>query len=242
MTPDFGALSAVGLNLQAVLSVDDLDAATRDRLAAAVDLAPWRRLVLIAHAGPQLWRHVQRSAVAGENPIDDFSLDQLDRWWDAQAGDARRLVLYPGEVVVDLQALGRAAGWHHASPLMIGIHPRWGTWFGYRLALLTDAMWAPTRPEAGESPCTACDARPCRAACPAAAVGDERLDLARCLRFRTAAGSPCATTCLARLACPAGASHRYDAGQIRHSYGNSLRAIRRFGLARDLPGGSDGLE
>lgn len=221
--------------MQAILSVDALGAQTRDRLAATIDLAPWRSLVLLANAGPQLWREILRRGLSGEHPIDEFSVAEVERWWAVQAGDARRHMLYPGNAPVDLQALGREAGWHHPSPLMIGIHPSWGTWFGYRVALLTDAPWAPTVPERGAAPCDHCAVRPCRGACPAAAVGVSGLDLPTCLHFRTTAGSPCATTCLARLACPVGAGHRYDDGQIRHSYGESLRAIRRFGLSEGPP-------
>ncbi|MCB1887487.1 MAG: hypothetical protein KDH20_07760 [Rhodocyclaceae bacterium] len=230
MRPDYRPLSAVGLNAQAILDIDALPEATRERLAAAVDLSPWRRIVLIANTGPELWRAVQAAGVGGAHPIDDFSIDTVGRWWSGHAGGARCLRLYPDGAPIDLQALGRAVGWHHDSPLKIGIHPVWGTWFGYRVALLTDAPWTPTPPEAGDVPCLRCEAPPCRAACPAGAVGADGLDLPACLRFRTQPDSPCARTCLARLACPAGVAYRYDEAQIRHSYGDSLQAIRHFGL------------
>jgi hypothetical protein len=49
-----------------------------------------------------------------------------------------------------------------------------------------------------------------------------RFALPRCLEYRRRPDSACAFTCLARLACPVGSDHRYDAAQLRHSYGQSL--------------------
>ena len=77
-------------------------------------------------------------------------------------------------------------------------------------------------------PCASCDRRPCVAACPANALTGEDFDLDACLHWRMAPASTCADTCLARLACPVGAEHRYDAAQIRHSYGCSLDMLRHY--------------
>jgi len=129
---------------------------------------------------------------------------------------------------VDLQSLGRLAGWHRDSLLKIGIHPHWGTWFGYRVLLLTDTDWPAQVADAADSPCQGCAAAPCRSACPVGAVGKDGLDLERCVSHRAGAGSACAFCCPARDACPIGAAQRYDQAQIRHSYGESLRAIERY--------------
>jgi hypothetical protein len=51
--------------------------------------------------------------------------------------------------------------------------------------------------------------------------------LPKCADYRKLAGSACAHTCLARLACPIGSEHRYDAEQLRHSYAISLQTIRK---------------
>jgi hypothetical protein len=53
--------------------------------------------------------------------------------------------------------------------------------------------------------------------------------LDKCLAFRKLDDSPCAFTCLARLACPVGSAHRYDAGQLLHAYSSSLRIVREHG-------------
>ncbi|MCB1955719.1 MAG: hypothetical protein KDG55_08580 [Rhodocyclaceae bacterium] len=230
MSPDFSMLDAAGMNLQAILDLDALAPGLRERVLAELDPGPWRRILVLANAGPRLWRTVREAGVPGPDPIDDFSRALFARWWRAQGTGARHQVLFPGATRVDLQALGRLAGWHHSSPLMIGIHPHWGTWFGYRVVVVTDVDWDATAAETGPSPCASCPDRPCQSACPAAAVGPAAFDLKACLRFRAAPASPCALSCAARMACPAGAAHRYDEDQIRHSYGDSLRAIQRFGL------------
>lgn len=236
MSTRFAALDRIGLNLQAVFALDRLPPAVLDRLG---DRRGYRQLVLVGNAGPALWRAVTAAATPGEHPIDDFSVRAVEGWLDAACGPVRRRRLYPGDVPLDLQALGRLAGWHHDSPFKVGIHPRWGTWFGYRVALLTDTALPATRPLPSAPPCEACRGRPCAGACPAGAIADEGFSLAQCIAYRRQPASRCAGTCVARLACPVGVDQRYDEAQIRHSYAESLRAIERYcGPAGASPRGS----
>jgi hypothetical protein len=226
--PGQEALAADGLNLLAVLAVADLPAALRAPLAGAPGAPPAPRLVLVGNAGPALWRTVQAAGIASDDPIDDFSRARVDRWLDALPGCHWRHWLFPGDAPVGLQALGEVAGWHHPAPFRVGIQPGWGSWFAYRAAVLVDAPLAPTPALTGQSPCAACSARPCVTACPAGALAGGDFDLEACLDWRLAAGSSCADTCLARLACPVGAQHRYDTAQIRHAYGHSLHMLRHW--------------
>lgn len=198
------------------------------------------------------------SGPATDDPIDDFSVRTVERWLaeqfageeteatrapeeagrkeehgaggEADAADAapRHAIIYPGEHAVGLQALGKLAGWHRPSPLMIGIDERWGTWFAYRVALLADTDLEPTAPVRGASPCARCAERFCAAACPAGALDGAAFALDKCVAWRKRPDSPCRTTCLARLACPVGAEHRYEEAQIRHTYSRSLQAIERY--------------
>ena len=225
---DFAALDRVGLNLQAVFDLPQLPAALLARLAEQVDLGAYGQLILIANAGPALWQTLSAALTPGEHPIDDYSVQQVEAWFAERCGDARCERLYPGEAVLDLQALGRLAGWHHPSPLKIGIHPEWGTWFGYRVVLLADTALPASSPLADESPCAACAGRPCISACPAEALAGGEFSLARCIAYRREPNSRCASTCLARLQCPVGVAYRYDPAHIRHSYAESLRAIERY--------------
>ncbi len=226
--PDFAGLDRLGLNLHAVLDLAGLSAAVAARLPAPESPANWRQLLLVGNAGPALWRTLQADRPAGDHPIDEFSVAVVERWFAAASGGGRSRRLYPGNGTVDLQALGRLAGWHRDSPLKIGIHPQWGSWFGYRVLLLTDTDWPAAVADAAASPCDRCAAAPCRSACPAGAVGEDGFDLERCVTHRSRHGSDCAHRCPAREACPVGVAQRYDEAQIRHSYGESLRAIERY--------------
>ena len=218
------ALAAAGLNRHAIFQRSDLPA---DLLAQLPD-GDWQELVLLAHAGPLLWQRVsaaqQAGTVGGDDPIDAYTVDCIKRLFSNRL----RKILYPGPQAPGLQALGQLAGWHRATPFMVGIDPEYGTWFAYRALLLTAGGFLPTPPVDREHPCTDCCERPCLAACPAGALAGGELDLASCLDYRLQAGSRCAATCHARAACPVGGEYRYSPAQIAHAYGHSLRFLRAW--------------
>ena len=222
---DFAALDAVGLNLHAVFALDQLPDALRNECDPARN---YSQLILIGNGGRAMWQAILREGGRSADPIDDFSVREVRRWLAAQASGRSYEIVYPGERLVGLQSLGECAGWHFASPFMVGINERWGTWFAYRVAVLANTDFEPTRPVPGESPCTACRPRPCVSACPGKAIEDSGFNLADCVRYRLRADSACQTTCMARLACPVRAEHRYDDEQIRHAYTISLRFIEQY--------------
>ena len=222
---DFAALDAVGLNLRAVFALDQLPDALRNECDPARN---YSQLILIGNGGRAMWQAILREGGRSADPIDDFSVREVRRWLAAQASGRSYEIVYPGERLVGLQSLGECAGWHFASPFMVGINERWGTWFAYRVAVLADTDFEPTRPVPGESPCTACRPRPCVSACPGKAIESDEFNLANCVRYRLRADSACQTTCMARLACPVRAEHRYDDEQIRHAYTISLRFIEQY--------------
>lgn len=218
------ALAAAGLNRHAIFRRGDLPA---DLLTQLPD-GDWQELVLLAHAGPLLWQRVsaarQAGTVGGDDPIDAYTVDCVERLFS----DRLRRILYPGAQAPGLQALGRLAGWHRATPFMVGIDPEYGTWFAYRALLLTAGGFLPTPPVDREHPCPPCRERPCLDDCPAGALASGELNLTTCLDYRLQAGSPCAATCHAREACPVGREHRYPPAQIAHAYGHSLRFLRAW--------------
>ncbi len=225
----FAALTRCGLNLHAVIDAAALPATVHAALLR--DFAPAhavRQLILIGNAGPTLWRALQADGARGSDPIDEFSLRTVAAWFAAQCPGHRHTVLYPGERPVGLQALGRLAGWHHAPPFKVGILPYWGSWFGYRVALLADSALPATAPLTVDSPCERCANRPCVTACPARAMADGEFSLERCVAHRRQPASPCRSACLARDACPVGRAQRYDDAHMRHTYETSLRAIERY--------------
>lgn len=226
-TPVFAPLDAAGLNLQAVFDCRALPAAVREHLDALVPGTSFRQLILIGNGGGAFWQALLAAGRHSADPMDDFSRDTVEAWCRDTLGDPRRHLLYPGEAPIGLQSLGELAGWHHPSPFMVGIQAHWGSWFAYRAALLADSMLPTTPRLSTASPCARCVSRPCVTACPAHAL-DEGFRLKRCLDERLREDSPCAATCLARLACPVGQAQRYPDAQIRHSYGRSLDMLRRY--------------
>ncbi|MFZ2854994.1 MAG: hypothetical protein WAZ34_12905 [Rhodocyclaceae bacterium] len=230
---DFSALDGVGLNRQAIFDLDALPVAMASALRSRFDPAQrYRQLILIGHAGSVLWDSVkksaERSAIASENPIDDFSVGAVERWFAAQSPGRVRQIIYPGDLPVGLQALGKLAGWHHESPFRVGVSAQWGSWSAYRVVLLADTDFEPSLPEAGESPCACCADQICIASCPAGALAGGGFALDRCIAYRREPASRCAATCIARVSCPVGAEHRYSEEQLRHSYSISLKMIERY--------------
>jgi hypothetical protein len=222
-------LNAAGLNRQAVFDLTDLPADMQAKLAELeAGLAAFRQLILIGHGGRQLWDCVQRADIRSDDPIDDFTCQTLADFFANELPQQRFQRLYPGPHPIGLQPLGALAGWHHASPFMVGIDPTWGSWSAYRAVILSDTDFAPTQRVDRSSPCATCIDPPCIRHCPVDALAGARFNLARCTAGRIQTDSPCQERCLARLACPISAEHRYTDAQIRHSYSRSLAMIRQY--------------
>jgi len=226
-------LNEAGLNRQAVFALADLPADIRASLEAIAPLAGYRQLILIGHGGRRLWECVKASGIRSADPIDDFTVRTIAQCFAAQLPDNRYQLLYPSRHPIGLQQLGALAGWHHASPFMVGIDAEWGSWSAYRAVVLADTRF-PVLAQVDRStlasghPCASCQTRACIAACPAGALSDGPFKLERCLAYRKQPDSACRTTCQARLACPLGAEHRYTDEQISHSYSISLRMIEEL--------------
>jgi hypothetical protein len=226
---DFDALDRAGLNLQAVFDLDTLPAAVVAPLRRDFDPGHRsRQLILIGNAGGAMWAAVKAAGIASADPIDDFSVRTAQAWFDGQFAGHWHAIVYPGDAPVGLQALGRLAGWHHPAPFMVGIQQEWGSWFAYRVAMLSDTRLAPTPPLAAASPCERCADRPCVSSCPAGAMAGGGFALDKCVRYRREPASRCRRTCIARISCPVGSAHRYSEEQMAHSYSISLQAIERY--------------
>lgn len=218
----FADLNAQGLNLQAVFNVADLPADVRAALPQDAE-APYRQLLLIGHLGGLLWQQLTLAGMEGAHPMDAFARTHVAAWLAHTQPGVRHSFVYPGPAPIGLQRLGQLAGWHHASPFMVGVNADWGSWFAYRAAVLADTTLAPTPPLASSSPCDACPGRICVGQCPAGAL-EGGYNLSACLDYRRQPDSACQNRCLARNSCPVGSEHRYSDAQIRYHYGQSLAA------------------
>lgn len=226
---DNALLNSAGLNRQAVFNLDALPADIAAPVRASCTSShAYRQLILIGHAGRTLWEAVTASAIDSDDPIDDFSMQTVRRWFAQCHAQNAYEIVYPGTQVIALQRLGHLAGWHHASPFMVGIDGEWGTWYAYRAVVVADTDFELTTPVRSAHPCETCDHKVCIKSCPGAAMEGDRFDLAKCVGYRKREDSSCKTTCLARVSCPVGSEHRYCDAQIRHTYSGSMRAIERY--------------
>lgn len=223
-------LSNAGLNLQAIFDTQHLPQAIQAAFATeAIPLASYKRLVLLGNAGKGLWAGLQAAGMRGKNPIDRYSQQLAERFINEFTNAAPTLQLYPHGAMIPLQQLGKLAGWHHDSPLGLGIHSEYGVWFAYRAAFLIDAALPLQQPAPTQSPCDTCADKPCMQACPAGAVREiGKFSIPQCATQRLSPNAACADRCLARLACPVAPQHLYPIEQVQYHYGQSLETIRQW--------------
>lgn len=226
---DDAELRLAGLNLQAVIAVSELPEALQIALGnSLVGTPPVKTLLLFGNGGPAFWQAYQGFQTTDPHSVDAFSrhlvTDFMKRCWPAT--DYR--FLYPGSAAVPLQALGQHVGWHHDSPMKVGINDTWGLWYAYRALVALADEWEPSRTVPSVSPCLTCHDKPCIKACPPKALDDQQLRLERCIDFRLLEGSVCSHQCLARGACPIAPEQRYSQDQIQYHYGHSLPCLRQW--------------
>lgn len=222
-------LDHAGLNRQHVFNVAELP---QDVLQPLAPSAQETQLILFGHAGRRLWERVQAERGDEAHPIDDYSVRTVRQWLAQAVPQAQARFVYPWGMPpgkhVGLQRLGQLAGWHHASPFMVGVDAQWGSWFAYRAAILTDTHLPVSETMDSGDPCANCTDKPCIQGCLGQALTQGTMDFQACLSQRLQPGSACALGCPARLSCPVGIEHRYETSQIEHAARLSLAAIRRY--------------
>ena len=228
-------LEKEGVNLWAVIDLDSLTVDLRNRIASCCrEMDSYSQLLLCGHGGKNFWQHLSESDLASPNPIDTRSVQVITACLEECSPGSDYEIIYPGmsplplSLSLPLQDLGRLSGWHHDSPLGLGIHPVYGLWFAYRSVVLSNTKFTPTVPLKGPSPCLSCKGKDCLAACPAGALSDTGFDVNKCVSHRLTEQSDCASKCIARNACPVAAEHRYGNDQLNYHYSQSLTSIRRF--------------
>lgn len=223
-------LAEQGLNLFAILPCQTLpDDVSQAMLADGLALADYASLVLIGHGGRRFWQALTAFGMKTADPVDHFSRVMTRRFIDQFLGGPPVLMLYPAGYTIPLQRLGALAGWHQPSPLGLGMNPTYGLWFAYRAAFLTTLPLPSILNPPAASICEACQDKPCIGACPAQAVqAINRFQVWDCIDFRLHEPSICRDRCLARLACPVAAEHRYEPAQVRYHYTYSLATLRQY--------------
>ena len=232
---DGTSLKPFGLNLSAVININSLPEELIEQLKLSIDnLSHFTQLVLIGHGGNQLWSQVkdwQQNTLVGRNsinPIDDFSVEKTRAYFEQRFDSNDFKIVYPKVQGVGLQTLGKIAGWHHDSPMKIGINQSWGTWYAYRCLVAAKSHFKPSVKEESISPCNRCIVAPCVNACPIGALDDNHFDLELCLDYRRSTGSDCVEQCLARRSCYVGKEHEYSKEQLNYHYKLSFETIKQM--------------
>jgi hypothetical protein len=191
------------------------------------DGAPAATVLLVGNAGPGLWAAFARERRDEPDPLDGWSRRTVEGLAERLGGWA--LFPFGGPPYLPFQRWARRAEPVHPSPLGALIHPEFGLWHAYRGALaFAERLDLPPRADR-PSPCAACAARPCLAACPAGAVTAAGYDAPACVGHLSGAmGADCLDGgCLARRACPVGRQHAYGPEQQRFHMAAFLAANRR---------------
>jgi hypothetical protein len=184
---------------------------------------------MIGNVGSSLWPVFSAAPEAA-----DGAPHPLDRWTQravsAIAAEVGAAPLFPfgGPPYLPFQRWAMRAESVAPSPLGILIHPDYGLWHAYRGALaFSERLALPPRADRPR-PCDSCADRPCLSACPVGAFADGRYDVPRCIyHIGAAAGGECiGVGCLARRACPVGATFFYGEDQARFHMGAFLAANR----------------
>lgn len=199
---------------------------TDDRLPDLPCGRPARTLILLGSIGRSLW-----PSFAAAPEYADGGPDPMDRWnrrlGEALAAQLGAAPIFPfgGPPHWPFQRWAQRADEVGPSPLGIQIHPDYGLWHAYRLALIFAERLELPPLERRPMPCASCAAKPCLSACPVEAFAPEGYDVQRCAgHIKSAAGAACMDQgCRARDACPVGVGYRYDAEQLRFH----MEAFRR---------------
>lgn len=165
-------------------------------------------LLLLGPKEPGFWAHFTASP-----EYQDAAADPLDRWSKrvigAVATEFSARAIFPSDgppypAFIDW-ALRSGRAW--ASPVGMLVHDVAGLMVSFRGALAVAGRL--DLPPASVNPCAACLERPCRAACPVAALSPEFYDVSACqTHVQSTAGVPCRETgCLSRRACPVSARY-----------------------------------
>lgn len=222
-------LTQLGFNMQSVFAVRSLPESVLSTLRKhSKECADSGSLLMVGNGGRQFWERFEQASVEGANPVDDYTKNQLTHYLQESWPNRACQFLYPGNLPLDLQALGRRAGWHHDSPMKVGINARWGTWYAYRALIWVSGEISQTKAVVSDSPCASCIDHPCVASCPADALGAAERMLSRCIDYRLRESSPCQNTCLARLSCPVQSDHAYSAAQTHYHYSQSYQTLVRW--------------
>ncbi|MBT5187882.1 MAG: hypothetical protein HOM01_13815 [Kordiimonadaceae bacterium] len=222
-------LNEKGLNLQSIFNIDELPKDMISALTVSVpSLSQYNQLIVIGHGGKTMWNSLSSDQLATSDPIDDYSVSAVTSFINNNNSISDFKFIYPSNTVIPLQSLGLLAGWHHSSLFRIGINDKWGSWFAYRVVVLTQSNFETTVKMEGDAPCAKCVTKDCIKVCPVGAVTEENFEFEKCFAYRKQPNSKCIDRSLARIICPVATEHSYPEEQIKYHYGRSLQSLKNM--------------
>jgi len=222
-------LSEKGFNLIAIFNLADLDKEILKRFQKlSPNLKGFKQLLLLGHGGKRIWQSLQSAGMDSDNPVDDYSIQSVKTFLNHYYPQLPYQIIYPIYQGIALQKLGELAGWHHASPFMVGINKHWGSWFAYRAVVLLDSDFQLNRFKDLGNPCLTCKSKPCISNCPGKALDSGTFNLSKCSDYRRRQNSFCRYNCLSRYHCPVAVEHRYSDEQIQYHYSVSMKMIENM--------------
>lgn len=230
-TNPFIQLDQNGLHLQYVINIEKLDKTIYSKINEHLDKdTNYNQLIVLANAGKTFWDNFLRYKPKSTDPIDEYSIEIIRNYFTKEHPHINFKIIYPGPSIIPLQKIGAMAGWHNPSPFMVGINRNWGSWFAYRVVLLSKSSFQENSPMTNPSPCDSCEEKACINSCPANALSNLGLNLEKCSEYRIKKNSICRDQCYARIKCPVGNQHRYKKEQIQYHYRRSLNTIKKMKL------------
>jgi hypothetical protein len=213
------ALAGSGVDLVASCGVQAYDAVAPEAFQSGVLMPGARGLVVVASAGPALWRRFRvhmGAAPASWNephPLDQFVARILARAEAALEAHGVRFRRFEAALHatprLDFVAMGRLVGLGSPGPFGMLIHREHGAWWALRGAWLVDG-------DVDEP----LDHRPPCAGCPAPCIGGW---------VNAGANEIVLATPEARARCVVGQSSRYDDDQIAYHYHRGATVARLRG-------------
>jgi len=201
--------SASGLSVRGGFHIgpdDDVPLLTNGELAQS--------LVLLGNTGSSIWPSFSTSSEYKDgldNPLDRWS----QRVGDALAMDCGGTAYYPfgGPPYQPFIKWATKAESLQRSKLGLLMHPEYGLWHAYRLAIVLpeELFDQRTRSIQQTNACDSCQDQPCYGTCPVDAFVNNQYHVDQCVQFL--ASNPQAqcnqTGCMARMSCPEATQHRY---------------------------------
>ena len=164
-----------------------------------------RSLLMIGPKEPGFWPHLQAQ------PEWDGAPDPIDRWSRRVIGQlacdigAKALFPFGGPPYHPFYQWALRTGRVWDSPVRLLIHASQGLMVSFRGALAIKEVVALPPPVA--KPCGTCP-KPCLAACPAGALGEDGYDVPACHAYLSGGDRDCMKSgCLVRRACPVSATY-----------------------------------